>query len=107
MLHILYHNFFIFFSYTIPTFLSGFKRDLDESDLTETLEEHKSSYLGNNLEKNWKEEEERALKKKRKPSLQRVLIKSFGLEFLIYGIVLAFSEAIRFVCFFQILSYLY
>lgn len=49
------------------------------------------------MEKIWKEEEERALRKKQIPSLQRVLVKAFGLEFLLYGIVLAFSEAIRFV----------
>lgn len=47
------------------------------------------------MEKYWKEEEERAARKKRTPSLQRVLIRAFGLQFLIYGMVLAFSEAIR------------
>ncbi|XP_074025677.1 probable multidrug resistance-associated protein lethal(2)03659 isoform X3 [Leptinotarsa decemlineata] len=83
------------FWYTIPTFIQGFKRDLEEADLTETLTEHKSSILGNKMEMYWKAEEERAAKKKKKPSLQRVLIKVFGLEFLFYGIVLALSELIR------------
>lgn len=85
-----------FFRYTLPTFISGFKRDLNESDLTDTLNEHKSSYLGDKMEKFWKEEEEKAFRKKQRPSLQKVLIKAFGLEFLMYGMVLAFSEAIRF-----------
>ncbi|XP_018576445.1 probable multidrug resistance-associated protein lethal(2)03659 isoform X2 [Anoplophora glabripennis] len=83
------------FCYTIPTFIQGFKRDLEESDLTETLSEHRSSRLGNKMEKYWNNEEERAAKAKTTPSLQRVLFKVFGLEFMFYGIVLALSEAIR------------
>jgi ATP-binding cassette subfamily C (CFTR/MRP) protein 4 len=85
------------FWYTIPTFIQGFKRDLEESDLTETLTEHKSSRLGNKMEKAWKAEEVRAMKAKSTPSLQRVLFKVFGVEFIFYGIVLALSEAIRVV----------
>ncbi|KAJ3655115.1 hypothetical protein Zmor_014255 [Zophobas morio] len=83
------------FWYTIPTFIQGFKRDLEESDLTDTLPEHKSSKLGNKMEKAWKAEEIRAAKARSKPSLQRVLFKVFGFEFVFYGIVLALSEAIR------------
>ncbi|KAI2473984.1 ATP binding cassette (ABC) transporter subfamily C member [Diabrotica virgifera virgifera] len=82
------------FCYTIPTFIKGFKRDLDESDLTETLSEHKSDYLGNKIEKIWKEEEERAKKKNTTPSLQRTLLKAFGWEFLAMGIVLILSETV-------------
>ncbi|KAG5877233.1 hypothetical protein JTB14_025356 [Gonioctena quinquepunctata] len=83
------------FFYTIPTFIMGFKRDLEESDLAETLTEHKSSILGNKMEMYWKVEEERAAKRKTNPSLQRVLIKVFGLEFCLYGIVLTFTEVVR------------
>ncbi|KYB27685.1 probable multidrug resistance-associated protein lethal(2)03659 isoform X2 [Tribolium castaneum] len=83
------------FWYTIPTFVQGFKRDLEESDLTETLTEHKSSILGNKMEKAWKAEEIKAAKANRKPSLERVLFKVFSFEFVFYGIVLALSEAIR------------
>lgn len=90
----------IFSSYTIPTFIQGFKRDLEESDLTETLSEHKSNRLGNKMEKCWKDEEVRATKAKTKPSLQRVLFKVFGWEFMFYGLVLALSEAIRWVLIF-------
>ncbi|CAG9837334.1 unnamed protein product [Diabrotica balteata] len=83
------------FCYTIPTFIKGFKRDLDESDLTETLSEHRSDYLGNKIEKYWKSEEERAKKKNTTPSLQRTLLKAFGWEFLAMGIVLILSETVR------------
>nr|CAH7729849.1 unnamed protein product [Callosobruchus chinensis] len=85
------------FCYTIPMFIQGFKRDLEESDLTETYSKHKSDYLGNKMERYWKAEEERACRKNTQPSLQRVLIKAFGWEFLFYGIVLFLSESIRFV----------
>lgn len=83
------------FFYTIPTFIKGFKKELDESDLTETLSEHKSSKLGNKIEKCWKDEEQRAAKANSVPSLKRVLFRMFGWEFMFYGLVLAFSEAIR------------
>ncbi|CAG9863581.1 unnamed protein product [Phyllotreta striolata] len=83
------------FCYTIPTFIEGFKRDLEEADLTETLKEHKSNYLGNKLEKCWRAEEERAAKKNAKPSLERVLVKTFVWEYLALGIVLIMSEAVR------------
>ncbi|KAF2894430.1 hypothetical protein ILUMI_11737 [Ignelater luminosus] len=79
-------------SYTIPTFIQGYKKELEVPDLYETLTEHKSSRLGDKIEKEWKKEEERAAKANRQPSLRRVLIRAFGLEFLIYGLVLAFTE---------------
>ncbi|KAJ8916764.1 hypothetical protein NQ315_013969 [Exocentrus adspersus] len=83
------------FCYTIPTFIQGFKRDLEEGDLTETLSEHKSSRLGNKMETYWKAEEESVAKAKTTPSLRRVLFRVFGWEFMFYGLVLALSEAIR------------
>ncbi|GJQ84115.1 hypothetical protein Trydic_g12088 [Trypoxylus dichotomus] len=86
----------LIFLYTLPTFWSGFKRDLEEKDLYETLNEHKSSYLGDKIELAWRKEEERAKKLQKTPSLRRVLIKVFGFEFMFFGIVLAFIElAIR------------
>ncbi|KAK9737635.1 ABC transporter transmembrane region [Popillia japonica] len=88
----------ITFLYTLPTFWKGFKRDLEETDLYQTLNEHKSSYLGDKIELAWRKEEENARKSKRTPSLRRVLIKVFGIEFMFYGIVLAFTEfAIRMI----------
>ncbi|KAK9869833.1 hypothetical protein WA026_003562 [Henosepilachna vigintioctopunctata] len=83
------------FAYLIPTFIKGFKKDLTEADLTETLSEHKSKYLGDQLEKVWIVEQERAKRKGGTPSLRRALFKVFGLEFLLYGVVLALSETVR------------
>lgn len=81
-----------FRSYTLPLFYRGYKNDIEVTDLPESLKEHKSSRLGDRLEAAWNAEEERAKKEKRTPSLRRVLMRVFGLEFLFYGIVLAFSE---------------
>lgn len=81
--------------YTIPTFLQGAKRDLEDSDLTETLSEHKSSRLGNLTEKRWNNEEITAQAKNRSPSLLKVLFKVFGWEFVFLGLVLFISESIR------------
>lgn len=76
----------------MPTFIQGYKRDLEITDLHETLTEHRSSRLGDKIEKAWQQEEERALKANRKPSLRRVLIRQFGAEFMLYGLVLAVTE---------------
>ncbi|XP_056646549.1 probable multidrug resistance-associated protein lethal(2)03659 [Diorhabda sublineata] len=83
------------FSYIIPTFIEGYKRDLEESDLTETLSEHRSDYLGNTLENYWKQEEQRAKKNETQPSLQKVLLKTFGWEYLFLGIILVIAEAVK------------
>lgn len=83
-------------SYTLPIFWKGFKHDLEESDLTQTLNEHKSSRLGDKMEAAWDRELERAKRANVTPSLQRTLFAVFGWEFMFYGLVLAFSElAIR------------
>lgn len=65
---------------------------MEITDLPESLKEHKSSRLGDKLQLAWKKEEENAKKSKRIPSLRRVLLRVFGLEFMFYGFVLAFSE---------------
>lgn len=88
----MFFSFSLSLRYTLPTFIQGYKRDLEITDLHETLTEHKSARLGDKIEKAWREEEDRALKANRKPSLRRVLIRQFGPEFMVYGIVLAFTE---------------
>lgn len=80
------------FRYSLKTFNAGKKRDLDEFDITEPLDEHKSSILGDRLAKNWSIEVRNAAKKKKPPSLARVIIKTFRWEIIIYGIVLFLME---------------
>ncbi|KAF5287553.1 hypothetical protein FQA39_LY15882 [Lamprigera yunnana] len=80
------------FCYTIPTFIEGYRKELQIHDLYDTFSEHKSSKLGDKIENGWKREVENATKSNRTPSLRRVLVKAFGLEFFIYGLVLTLSE---------------
>ncbi|KAF5277747.1 hypothetical protein FQR65_LT03727 [Abscondita terminalis] len=70
------------FAYTFPTFIQGFKREFTEHDLYETFSDHKSAQLGDKMEKAWNEEVQRANKIDKRPSLGRVLIKVFGLNYL-------------------------
>ncbi|XP_025834708.1 probable multidrug resistance-associated protein lethal(2)03659 isoform X5 [Agrilus planipennis] len=80
------------FMYTIPTFMDGYKRELEVTDLYETFSEHKSSTIGDKLENAWNKEVEKSKIAKRTPSLRRALIRVFGLEFMAYGIILLLTE---------------
>ncbi|KAK5646553.1 hypothetical protein RI129_005017 [Pyrocoelia pectoralis] len=77
----------ITFAYTIPTFIKGCKRDLGEEDITDHLEEHSSSTLGNRLEKAWRKE-----LAKQNPSLCRAIFKTFGGELILLGLIYAFNQ---------------
>ncbi|KAL1490440.1 hypothetical protein ABEB36_013133 [Hypothenemus hampei] len=81
--------------YSLKTFLIGRKRDLDEHDLTEPLEEHKSSNLGERLAKNWSKEVAYTARRKGQASLARALIKTFKWDITLYGIMLFLME----ICF--------
>lgn len=79
------------FSWSIPTFIRGYKKELEESDLHETLKNDKSDMLGDILEKTW--EKESSLHED--PSLWRALIKTFGTNFMCYGILCLVLESLR------------
>lgn len=70
----------------------GRKRDLDEFDITEPLDDHKSSILGEQLARNWNIELYNTANKKKRPSLARVIIKTFRWEIICYGIILFIME---------------
>lgn len=78
------------FSWTIPLFYKGFYKDLEIEDLFKPLASHKSSVLGDKLEKAWKKE----LKLNKNPSLWRALRAVFGLELLLHGFVFVFIELV-------------
>ncbi|XP_030766732.1 probable multidrug resistance-associated protein lethal(2)03659 isoform X2 [Sitophilus oryzae] len=72
----------IFFLWTFPLFIKGFKKDLLEDDLYPSLKEHDSKILGDKLEREWHTE----LKKKpNNPSLWKALAKVFGKVLSILG----------------------
>lgn len=82
-------------------FVTGYKKELEESDLYSPLREDKSSYLGQRIVKNWDIELKRWEKKKdgSKPSLFRVLYKCFGKIVMNTGIALFVLEfVIRYDC---------
>ncbi|KAF6206425.1 hypothetical protein GE061_017658 [Apolygus lucorum] len=64
------------FAWTLPLFMTGFKRELEEDDLFQPLDMHRSSKLGDEMEKMWFEEVEASRKAKREPSLLRIIIKT-------------------------------
>ncbi|CAG9767622.1 unnamed protein product [Ceutorhynchus assimilis] len=80
------------FWYAMKTFKIGRKRELEETDLTEPLEEHKSSVLGEKLARNWAKEVAARKKEKGKPSLSKVIIKTFRHDIVFYGIILFVME---------------
>ncbi|KAF5294184.1 hypothetical protein FQR65_LT10895 [Abscondita terminalis] len=77
----------ITFSYILPTFVKGFKKHLEEDDVTEHLDEHCSSALGNRLEKSWEHE-----LTKKNPSLCKAILKTFKFELITLGIVYAVNQ---------------
>ncbi|KAK9869799.1 hypothetical protein WA026_003531 [Henosepilachna vigintioctopunctata] len=80
----------LFFCWSIPIFYKGLKKQLNEEDLYETLKEHESSSLGDQLEEAWKDEQDDY----KNPSLWRAFSRVFGREILSYGIILFFYEVL-------------
>lgn len=80
------------FSWTIPTFIKGRKKELEESDLYEISKNDKSDKLGNILETTW--EKECSLHQE-DPSLWKALIKAFGTKFMCYGVLCIVLETLR------------
>ncbi|RZC40224.1 multidrug resistance-associated protein, partial [Asbolus verrucosus] len=74
----------------LPIFKHSFKKGLSEEDLFEPLDEHKSSILGDKLQTIWEEEH----RKHKNVGLYKALIKLFGLNFILYGLVRLVDEII-------------
>ncbi|XP_041974315.1 probable multidrug resistance-associated protein lethal(2)03659 isoform X2 [Aricia agestis] len=79
------------FAWTLPIFWSGLKKELEESDLYEPLEEHASGPLGDKFARLW-EEEVASAGNKRTPSLLRVILRAYAVRCMLYGFVLFFME---------------
>ncbi|CAH1183645.1 unnamed protein product [Phaedon cochleariae] len=82
----------ITFWYSLRLFHEGRKRDLNEDDLTKPLDAHKSQILGDKIAKIWAQEYDDAIEHKRKPSMTKVIMKTFYKDILIYGLVLLIME---------------
>ncbi|CAF4883362.1 unnamed protein product [Pieris macdunnoughi] len=79
------------FAWTLPIFWGGLKKEMDENDLYEPLEEHASGPLGDKFARLW-EEEVASAGGKRTPSLLRVILKAYAARCMLYGFVLMFME---------------
>ncbi|XP_011871334.1 PREDICTED: probable multidrug resistance-associated protein lethal(2)03659 [Vollenhovia emeryi] len=82
------------FWWTRDIFRTGYKRDLEETDLYATLSQDRTSRLGERIGKAWEREVELCGKKKngRKPQLLRVLLRCFGKPLLLIGVAEAIME---------------
>ncbi|KYN37378.1 hypothetical protein ALC56_08282 [Trachymyrmex septentrionalis] len=82
------------FWWTRKIFRTGYKKDLEETDLYATLTQDRTNNLGEIIAKAWEREVESCAKKKNgsKPQLLRVLLRSFGKPLLLIGIAEAIME---------------
>ncbi|XP_047033956.1 ATP-binding cassette sub-family C member 4-like isoform X2 [Helicoverpa zea] len=82
------------FGWTLETFKLGYSRDIQDKDLYAPLPEHRSNVLGDAVQKAWDREVQNARRRgaRCKPSLWKVLIKVFGTELMLYGLILAAME---------------
>ncbi|XP_063829398.1 probable multidrug resistance-associated protein lethal(2)03659 [Ostrinia nubilalis] len=82
------------FGWTLETFKLGYTRDIKDADLYGPLPEHRSDVLGDAVQKAWDYEVENVNDSdgNAKPSLWKALIKVFGPELLLYGLILAAME---------------
>ncbi|KAI5634802.1 ABC transporter domain-containing protein [Phthorimaea operculella] len=98
----------VFFLWMVPIFYWGNRRDLDEFDLKPAKKKFNSKQTGDKLEKCWLLEEAAAKAAGRKPSYTKVLIRTFGWDFIPAGMVQFISIALRTISpllFAQLLSY--
>lgn len=79
----------------IKLFYKGKQKGLQIVDLYKVLEDDKSDKLGDDLERNWENELVNAKLNGKTPSLLKVLFKSFGLYFMLWGIAFFAQMMIR------------
>lgn len=76
-------------TYTLPTFIKGYRKTITEDDIQETFSEHKSSHYGEMAIETWQNEAQNS-----KPSLCKVLIKLLFWDYLPIGIAYIVLELI-------------
>ncbi|XP_059049067.1 ATP-binding cassette sub-family C member 4-like [Achroia grisella] len=84
-----------FFCWMLPLFYYGNRRDLEEDDLVKAKEIYNSKRVGDELERKWLEEEQKAKMTGEKPSFKKVLFKTFFWSFLPGGIMQFCYVALR------------
>ncbi|XP_014214767.1 probable multidrug resistance-associated protein lethal(2)03659 [Copidosoma floridanum] len=84
------------FKWLFGTYYTGYKRELEISDLYAPLKDHSSHNLGNQLSCLWQEECDRCQKTKKKyaPSLSKTLVRCFSCDIISFGVCLGILELI-------------
>ncbi|KAM4711152.1 ATP-binding cassette sub-family C member 4-like isoform 2-T2 [Anableps anableps] len=85
----------IFFWWLNPLFRIGYKRRLEEEDMYEVLQEDRSEVLGQELQRYWDQEVQKAAKEMRTPGLTKVIIQCYWKSYGVLGIFTLVEEAIR------------
>ncbi|XP_039870833.1 multidrug resistance-associated protein 4 isoform X2 [Simochromis diagramma] len=87
----------IFFWWLNPLFRAGYKRRLEEDDMYQVLAEDRSEKLGQDLQRIWDHEVQRATKELRKPRLTSVIVKCYWKAYAVLGIFTLIEEIIKVV----------
>ncbi|XP_067113164.1 ATP-binding cassette sub-family C member 4-like [Osmerus mordax] len=85
----------IFFCWLNPLFKIGYKRRLEEHDMYKVLPEDGSERLGEDLQRHWDQEVQRAAKELRKPKLTKALIRCYWKSYACIGIYTLVEEIIK------------
>ncbi|XP_038836118.1 multidrug resistance-associated protein 4-like [Salvelinus namaycush] len=85
----------VFFCWLNPLFRIGYKRRLEEDDMYKVLPEDGSESLGEELQRHWDHEVQKAAKDLRPPKLTKVLIKCYWKPYAVLGIFTLIEEVIK------------
>lgn len=80
----------LLFCWTLPVFVKGLQKDLNLQDLHGNLKKYDSHALGDKLEKEWECQKEYT-----DLTLQKIIIKLFGLRIFSFGFILFVAEFIK------------
>ncbi|XP_033761066.1 multidrug resistance-associated protein 4-like isoform X2 [Pecten maximus] len=86
----------LFFWWLNPTFTTGYKRRLEVEDLFNVVKEDSSEDLGNRLEREWEKELQKQ-KNGGQASLLKALIRMFGVQYMLLGIIVFIEEGTKVV----------
>ncbi|XP_056156902.1 ATP-binding cassette sub-family C member 4-like [Lampris incognitus] len=87
----------VFFCWLNPLFRIGYKRRLEEDDMYKVLPEDGSERLGQELQRHWDYEVQKAAKELRQPKLTKVIIKCYWKPYAVLGIFTLIEEVIKVV----------
>lgn len=82
--------FLYFFSWLLPLFVKGNKKQLTEDDMYQNRKSHDSGLLANLLEVAWSKEKRRS----KNPSLLKVITRTFGVECLGLYVMAIIAEVV-------------